>query len=477
MPLSVVILAAGQGKRMNSDLPKVLQPLAGAPLLQHVIRTARALHPAHIYVVYGHGGAEVQKAFAHDGDLEWVLQADQLGTGHAVMQAMCVIPDDHTVLVLYGDVPLIRSACLKKLVSAADQGALALLTVDLDEASGYGRIVRGADGRVTAIVEHQEASPEQLQIREVNSGLMAAPAGRLEEWLLGLGRANAQREYYLTDVVVGAVEAGNPVAAIPVPNALEVMGVNDRIQLAQVEAGHRRLRTEALLLAGATLADPLRVDVRGDVTVERDVFIDVNAVLIGRVHLGKRVKIGPNCLIRDSRIGADSQISANCVIEHAVVGDNCRVGPFARLRPDTVLDRDVHIGNFVEVKNAQIGVGSKANHLSYVGDTTVGSGVNIGAGTITCNYDGANKWPTVIEDGAFIGSGSMLVAPVRIGASATIGAGSTITQSTAAGKLTLTRARQTTIDHWTRTGKLSDSEKAAAIEEALQTLKGLPFKG
>jgi bifunctional UDP-N-acetylglucosamine pyrophosphorylase/glucosamine-1-phosphate N-acetyltransferase len=471
MPLSVVILAAGQGKRMNSDLPKVMQPLAGEPLLQHVIRTARALDPARIYVVYGHGGAEVQTAFAHDEDLEWVLQADQLGTGHAVMQAMCVIPDDHTVLVLYGDVPLIRPMWLKKLVSAADRGALALLTVNLDEASGYGRIVRGADGRVTAIVEHKDASREQLQIREANSGLMAAPAGRLEEWLVGLGRANAQREYYLTDVVVGAVKAGNPIAAIPVPTALEVMGVNDRIELAQVEAGHRRLRTEELMLAGATLADPLRVDVRGNVTVERDVFIDVNAVLIGHVHLGKRVKIGPNCLIRNSRIGAGSEINANCVIEYAIVGDNCRVGPFARLRPDTVLERGVHIGNFVEVKNAQIGVGSKANHLSYVGDTTVGSAVNIGAGTITCNYDGANKWPTVIEDGAFIGSGSMLVAPVRIGAGATIGAGSTITQSTADGKLTLTRARQTTVDSWTRTPQLSESEKEAVLDEALKTKK------
>jgi bifunctional UDP-N-acetylglucosamine pyrophosphorylase/glucosamine-1-phosphate N-acetyltransferase len=471
MPLSVVILAAGQGKRMNSDLPKVLQPLAGEPLLRHVIRTARALDPAHIYVVYGHGGAEVQKAFAHDEDLEWVLQADQLGTGHAAMQAMCMIPDEHTVLVLYGDVPLIRPACLKKLVSAADQGALALLTVDLDEASGYGRIVRGSDGGVSAIVEHKDATPEQLRIREANSGLMAAPAGRLEEWLLGLGRANSQREYYLTDVVVGAVKAGNPIAAIPVPSALEVMGINDRIQLAQVEAGYRRLRAEELMLAGATLADPLRVDIRGEVTVERDVFIDVNVVLIGHVHLGKRVKIGPNCLIRNSTIGADSEIHANCVLEYAVVGHSCRVGPFARLRPDAVLDRDVHIGNFVEVKNSRVGPGSKANHLSYLGDTTVGAAVNIGAGTITCNYDGANKWPTLIEDGAFIGSGSMLVAPVRIGAGATIGAGSTITESAADGKLTFTRARQTTIENWTRTGALSDGEKEAAIDEALKTKK------
>ena len=466
MPLSVVILAAGQGKRMNSDLPKVLQPLAGEPLLQHVIRTARGLDAANIYVVYGHGGAQVQKALAHE-HVDWILQADQLGTGHAVMQAMCVIPDDHTVLVLYGDVPLIRAACLKKLVAAADEGTLALLTVNLDEAAGYGRIVRDTDGRVSGIVEHNDATPEQLLIREANSGLMAAPAGRLREWLLGLGRSNAQREYYLTDVVGGAVQAGDHVAAIPVPTAVEVMGVNDRIQLAQVEAGHRALRTEELMLAGATLADPSRVDVRGEVTVERDVFIDVNAVLIGKVHLGTRVKVGPNCLISDSSIGADTEINANCVIEGAVVAENCRIGPFARLRPDTVLARDVHIGNFVEVKNSQIGAGSKANHLSYIGDAVVGSTVNVGAGTITCNYDGANKWPTVIEDGAFIGSGSMLVAPVRIGAGATIGAGSTITQSAPDGKLTLTRATQTTAANWTRTGKLSDVEKAAVIDEAL----------
>jgi bifunctional UDP-N-acetylglucosamine pyrophosphorylase/glucosamine-1-phosphate N-acetyltransferase len=471
MPLSVVILAAGQGKRMNSDLPKVLQPLAGEPLLRHVVRTARTLEPDHIYVVYGHGGAQVQAAFAADEDLEWILQADQLGTGHAVMQAMCVIADDHTVLVLYGDVPLIRAACLKKLVSAAGDGALALLTVNLDEASGYGRIVRDQDGRVLAIVEHQDASPDQLRIREANTGLMAAPAGRLREWLLGLGSNNSQREYYLTDVVIGAVEAGEPVVAVPVPTAVEVMGVNDRIQLAQVESGHRRLRTEELMLAGATLADPSRVDVRGEVSVERDVFIDVNAIFIGRVHLAARVTVGPNCLIRESHIGADTCVNANCVIEEAMVGENCRIGPFARLRPDTVLGRDVHIGNFVEVKNARIGAGSKANHLSYVGDATLGSSVNVGAGTITCNYDGANKWPTAIDDGAFIGSGSMLVAPLRIGAGATIGAGSTITQSAPAGQLTLTRAQQISAAKWVRPRKLSDEQKASIIEQAMKVPK------
>jgi bifunctional UDP-N-acetylglucosamine pyrophosphorylase/glucosamine-1-phosphate N-acetyltransferase len=470
MPLSVVILAAGQGKRMNSDLPKVLQPLAGQPLLQHVIRTANTLHPANTYVVYGYGGAQVQAALSHE-NVDWVLQADQLGTGHAVMQAMRLIPDEHTVLVLYGDVPLIRAACLMKLIDAAREGTLALLTVNLDEATGYGRIIRGVDGRVSGIVEHREANPEQLLIREANSGLMAAPAGRLREWLLGLGSNNAQREYYLTDVVAGAVQAGDRIAAIPVARAVEVLGVNDRIQLAQVEAGYRRERAEELMLAGATLADPTRIDIRGEINVGRDVFIDVNAVLVGAVHLGARVKIGPNCVIRNSRIGADTEINANCVIEDALVGETCRIGPFARVRPGAVLAPDVHIGNFVEVKNSQIGAGSKVNHLSYIGDASIGSAVNIGAGTITCNYDGAHKWPTVIQDGAFIGSGSMLVAPVRVGAHATIGAGSTITEGAPDGKLTLARAKQITVENWSRTEKLSEDEKAAAIDRALNTPK------
>src|SRR5271170_5894304 len=321
MQLAVVILAAGQGKRMNSDLPKVLQPLAGQPLLEHVIRAARGLDADNIYVVYGHGGAQVQAALSHE-PVEWILQADQLGTGHAVMQAMSVIPDDHTVLVLYGDVPMIRTPSLKKLVAMADERALAVLSVDLDDSMGYGRIVRGADGHVSAIVEHKDASPEQLQIRELNSGLMAAPAGRLREWLLGLGSNNSQREYYLTDVVAGAVQAGDLVEAVPAARASEVMGVNDRIQLSQVEAFHRRERTEELMLAGATLADPARLDIRGQVQVGRDVYIDVNAVLIGKVRLGRGVKIGPNCVISNSDIGADTEILANSVIDNARVGEN-----------------------------------------------------------------------------------------------------------------------------------------------------------
>ena len=466
MQLSVVILAAGQGKRMNSDLPKVLQPLAGEPLLQHVISTARSLNPDNIYVVYGHGGAQVQAAL-HEEPVEWVLQADQLGTGHAVMQAMCVIPDEHTVLVLYGDVPLISAASLTKLIAAADTGALAILSVNLDEAHGYGRIVRNADGQVAAIVEHRDASAEQLQISEVNSGLMAAPAGRLREWLLGLGRNNTQREYFLTDVVAGAAQAGTRIEAIPAANALEVAGVNDKIQLSEVEAGLRRQRAEELMLAGATLADPARIDIRGDIQVGRDVFIDINAVLIGKVHLAAGVKVGPNCLIANSRIGEGTEILANSVVDHAIVAQDCRIGPFARLRPGTVMHREVHIGNFVEVKNTEIGAGSKANHLTYLGDSHVGKDVNVGAGSITCNYDGANKWPTFIEDGASIGSGTMMVAPVRIGAGATTGAGSTITSSTPDDKLTLERSKQITIENWTRPTKLGEKEKAEVIAKRI----------
>jgi bifunctional UDP-N-acetylglucosamine pyrophosphorylase/glucosamine-1-phosphate N-acetyltransferase len=470
MQLSVVILAAGQGKRMNSDLPKVLQPLAGQPLLQHVIGTARALRPRNIYVVYGHGGAQVQAALSAE-NVEWILQADQLGTGHAVMQAMCVIPDDHTVLVLYGDVPLIRTSSLMKLVAAANEGALAVLSVDLEDASGYGRIVRNADGHISGIVEHKDASIEQLQIRELNTGLMAAPAGRLREWLLGLGSNNSQREYYLTDVVAGAVQAGDRVDAQRTAKPSEVLGVNDKIQLAQVEAFYRRERADELMLAGATLVDPARIDIRGHVEVGRDVFIDVNAVLIGKVKLAAGVKIGPNCVISNSQIGAGTEVYANSIIDNASVAENCRIGPFARVRPETILHHDVHIGNFVEIKSSEIGAGSKANHLSYVGDARVGSGVNVGAGSITCNYDGQNKWPTLIEDRAFIGSGSMLVAPVKIGAGATIGAGSTITENAPGGELTLTRAKQGTVPGWKRPHKFDEEEKAAAIDAALKKPK------
>ncbi|MGA2775997.1 MAG: bifunctional UDP-N-acetylglucosamine diphosphorylase/glucosamine-1-phosphate N-acetyltransferase GlmU [Steroidobacteraceae bacterium] len=452
MPLSVVILAAGQGKRMNSDLPKVLQPLAGKPLLAHVIQTARRLAPDNIYVVYGHGGSEVQAAFEHER-IDWVLQAEQLGTGHAVMQAMPMIPDDHLVLILYGDVPLIRIDTLRALLRAAHAPAIGLVCAQVAAPAGYGRVIRDSAGAVGAIIEQKDATPAQLAIHEVNAGIFAIPAQQLRAWLLELRSDNAQHEFYLTDVVASAVRAGTPIHAVPAGSEAEILGVNDRLQLAQVESAHRHERARELMLAGATLVDPARVDIRGHVRVGRDVSIDVNAVLLGEVSLGARVRIGPNCVIRDSEIGADTEIRANSIIEQARVGQHCVIGPFARLRPETVLDAHAHIGNFVEVKNSHIGEGSKANHLSYLGDSHIGAGVNVGAGTVTCNYDGANKSTTVIEDGAFIGSGSMLVAPVRIGADATIGAGSTITTDAPAGKLSLTRAQQATVEGWTRPDK------------------------
>jgi bifunctional UDP-N-acetylglucosamine pyrophosphorylase / glucosamine-1-phosphate N-acetyltransferase len=467
-PLSVVILAAGQGKRMNSDLPKVLQPLAGRPLLQHVISTARALDPESIYVVYGFGGGQVQAAL-HEESVDWVLQSEQLGTGHAVMQAMPLIPADHTVLVLYGDVPMIQSNTLQQLLRASHAGSsLALLTLEIAAPTGYGRIIRDAAGQITAIIEERDATPAQRKVTEINTGVMAAPAGEFRNWLLDIGRNNDQKEYLLTDAVSIAVKSGSKVGAVAASGAAEVLGVNDKVQLAQVEANYRQMRAHELMLAGATLADPARIDIRGTVSVGRDVFIDINAVLSGDVHLGSGVKIGPNCVITNSRIGVCTEVHANSIIDNADVGENCRIGPFARLRPDAVLRDDVHIGNFVEVKNAEIGANSKANHLTYVGDATVGSGVNIGAGTITCNYDGVNKWPTVIEDGAFIGSGSMLVAPVRIGADSNIGAGSTITAATPDGKLSLGRARQVSIDGWKRPPKFAAAEKKEVIEKALK---------
>jgi bifunctional UDP-N-acetylglucosamine pyrophosphorylase/glucosamine-1-phosphate N-acetyltransferase len=467
MQLSVVILAAGQGKRMNSDLPKVLQPLAGRPLLQHVIDTASSLGPEAIYVVYGFGGGQVQAAMSQ-APVDWVPQPEQLGTGHALMQAMPLIPDGHTVLVLYGDVPLIQAATLRQLLATATAGSLALLTVEVADPTGYGRCLRDGAGAVRSIVEQRDATPLQRKIAEINTGVMAADAAPLRAWLLDVGRNNDQREYLLTDVVAIAVEAGAPVAAVSASGAAEVLGVNDKIQLAQVEANYRQQCARELMLAGATLADPARIDVRGELRVGRDVFIDVNAVFIGKVQLAAGVHVGPNCLIANSRIGAGTQVHANSVIDQAIVGENCRIGPFARLRPDAVLQADVHIGNFVEVKNAEIGAHSKANHLAYVGDATVGSGVNIGAGSITCNYDGANKWPTVIEDGASIGAGSMLVAPVRIGAGSTVGAGSTIAANTPDGKLSLERSKQLSVEGWQRPRKYADAEKQEIIDKALK---------
>ena len=449
MPLSVVILAAGQGKRMKSDLPKVLQPLAGRPLLGHVLDTAGGLAAAATYVVYGHGGEQVPTAF-EGRDVRWVLQAEQHGTGHAVMQAMPTIPDDHLVLVLYGDVPLVQLDTLARLVAAAGADAVSLLSVMLPDPTGYGRIVRDGAGNVVRIVEHKDANAKERAIHESNTGLMCVPAGRLKGWLAALGNDNAQGEYYLTDIIVMAVRAGCQVHAVVAPTVTEVLGVNDKVQLAELEAAYRKQRATALMLEGVTIVDPARFDARGPVSVGRDVHVDVNVVFEGTVKLGNRVRIGPNVVIRDSEIGDDVEIHANCVLDRAIVGARSIVGPFARLRPDARLHEDVHVGNFVEVKKAELLRGAKANHLTYLGDATVGEKVNIGAGTITCNYDGANKWRTEIGAGAFIGSGTMLVAPVRIGAGATIGAGSTITKDAPADKLTLERSKQLTLDSWQR---------------------------
>jgi bifunctional UDP-N-acetylglucosamine pyrophosphorylase/glucosamine-1-phosphate N-acetyltransferase len=454
MSLSIVILAAGQGKRMNSRLPKVLQPLAGVPLLGHVLNTARNLNAAHIHVVYGHGGEQV-RATINDPKINWVLQAEQLGTGHALVQAMPQIADDQTVLVLYGDVPLTRPQTLQPLLEAVAQGSVGLLSVKLADPTGYGRIVRNNLGRVVRIVEHKDANTKERSIDEANTGLLAAKAGHLRQWLAQLKNDNAQGEYYLTDIVTMAVRDGVNVEAILAPSEAEVLGVNDKTQLAEVEAHLRGWRAKELMQQGATLADHARIDIRGEVTVGKDVFIDVNVVFTGRVHLADGVRIGPNCVIKDTHIGEGTELFPNCVTDQVVIGPQCHIGPFARLRPDTKLADHVHIGNFVEVKKSQIGSGSKANHLTYIGDASVGSDVNVGAGTITVNYDGANKWQTVIKDNVFIGSGSMLIAPVTIGEGANTGAGSTITKDAPAGKLTLARSKQVTIEGWKRPTKKS----------------------
>lgn len=456
--MNVVILAAGMGKRMQSALPKVLHPLAGKPLLRHVIDTARSLSPKKLCVIYGHGGAAVPsavQAWSGEGEvaIDTALQQPQLGTGHAVIQALPHIDQQAPTLVLYGDVPLTTSASLQRLIEAAGDDKLAILTVVQDNPFGLGRIVR-ENGEIVRIVEEKDASEAERAIKEINSGIMVIPTRFLDGWLNGLQNNNAQGEYYLTDIVAQAVAAGVPVVSAQPSNEWEVAGVNSKVQLAELERRHQLNIATTLLEKGVTLFDPARIDVRGELVCGRDVIIDVGCVFEGRVVLGEGVTIGANCVLVDTEVAAGAQIKPFCHLEGAVVGEQSQIGPYARLRPGTTLAQDVHIGNFVEVKNSKIAAHSKANHLSYVGDADVGSRVNIGAGTITCNYDGANKSRTVIEDEAFIGSDSQLVAPVTVGKGATLGAGTTLTKDAPAGKLTISRPKQITVEGWQRPVKV-----------------------
>lgn len=447
--MSVVILAAGQGTRMKSKQPKVLHAIGGKPLLGHVIQTARQLNPQQTVVVYGHGGDQVKTALATEKVL-WVEQSEQLGTGHAVDQATPHLNDDHIILVLYGDVPLINAVTLADLIKQASSDCLAILTVHLQDPHGYGRIVRDPQGHIQRIVEQKDASHEELAISEINTGILAVSAKRLKAWLKQLDNANAQGEYYLTDIIAMAVKDGVAVKASHPGSEDEVLGVNSRSQLAHLERAYQRQQAEALMAKGVTVIDPNRLDVRGTLQIGQDVTLDVNVVLEGHVVIESDVYIGPNCVIRDSFIGRGVHMQAMCVVDQAKVGANSLLGPYSRLRPGAELKGDNHIGNFVEVKNSVIGQGSKVNHLTYIGDTDMGSGVNIGAGTITANYDGANKHRTVIGDDASTGSNSVLVAPVTIGNGATIGAGSVIAKDVPEGKLTVARARQVTLEHWQR---------------------------
>lgn len=456
-PLHVVILAAGQGTRMKSDLPKVLHPIGGVPMLGRVLETARSLQAAGCHVVVGHGSETIHAWFAqaHLGDagVRFVAQTEQLGTAHAVQQAMPAIPDEARVLVLYGDVPLLRAETLRALLATAGQG-LGVLTAELADPGGYGRILRGRDRRVRAIVEERDASAAQRRITEVNTGVMTAPAQKLRAWLRRIGQDNARREFYLTDIVALAVRDRTSIVTATSESAIEIAGVNDRLQLADAERRWQRRQAEALMREGVGIRDPDRFDLRGNLICGRDVHIDVGVVIEGIVELGDHVHVGPYAVVRNTRVGAGTRIESHCVIDSADIGRACRIGPFARFRPQTRLADQVHVGNFVELKKTTLGEGSKANHLAYLGDSTVGARVNVGAGVITCNYDGANKYPTVIGDDAFIGTDSQLIAPVNIGEGAYIAAGSTIAIDAPAGALTICRAReQRSLPRWKRPQK------------------------
>ena len=454
--LNIVILAAGQGKRMQSALPKVLHPVAGRPMLAHVLHHARRLEPGRIVVVTGHGAEEVQAAFSDQPDLVFALQSPQQGTGHAVQQALPHLlggeSERDATLVLYADVPLVQSETLRNLLAAREAG-LALLTETIEDPTGYGRIVRDDAGNIVRIVEHKDASETERAIREVNTGILAAPTGRLRNWLGRLTNDNAQGEYYLTDVVAFAVADGVPVRAAQPAAGWETMGVNSRVQQAQLERAWQQEQARRLLEAGVTLADPARFDLRGELVCGRDVFIDVGCVFEGRVELADGVRVGPHCVLKNAAIGSGTQIDAYTHIDEATVAADARLGPYARLRPGADIGPEAHVGNFVEIKKSTLGPGSKANHLSYIGDATIGARVNVGAGTITCNYDGVNKHRTVIEDDAFIGSDTQLVAPVTVGKGATLAAGTTLTRDAPAGRLTLSRVAQTTNETWRRPEK------------------------
>ncbi|WP_336290073.1 bifunctional UDP-N-acetylglucosamine diphosphorylase/glucosamine-1-phosphate N-acetyltransferase GlmU [Aeromonas dhakensis] len=448
MSLNVVILAAGKGTRMRSSLPKVLHPVANKPMVSHVIGTARQVGAEQLHLVYGHG-AELLKERIQASDLNWVLQAQQLGTGHAVAQAIPFWNDEDDVLVLYGDTPLIQPETLQRLLAAKADDGMALLTVVLNNPTGYGRIVR-SNGQVVGIVEQKDANAEQLAIREVNTGVLVANGGQLRSWLSRLDNKNAQGEFYLTDVIAMAHADNCPIAAVHPDSAMEVEGANNRVQLAQLERSYQQMQAEKLMIAGATLIDPARFDLRGTLEIGEEVVIDVNVIIEGKVVLGNHVRIGAGSVLKDCVIGDHTEVKPYSVIEGAQIADQCSVGPFTRLRPGAVLEQDAHVGNFVEMKKARLGVGSKCGHLTYLGDAEVGAKVNIGAGTITCNYDGVNKFQTIIEDDVFVGSDTQLVAPVRIGKGATLGAGSTITKDVAENELVITRVAQRHIPNWPR---------------------------
>lgn len=448
--LNVVILAAGLGKRMHSTLPKVLHTLAGKPLISHVLATARTLLPGKICVVYGYGGELVPQVI-NDDELIWVKQDPQMGTGHALLQTLPHLDSNGVTLVLYGDVPLTSVETLKKLIATSAESTLALLTLELDDPSGYGRIVRSSEGHgVIAIVEEKDASESEHQICEINTGIMVVPNQFLHNWLPKLQNKNSQKEYYLTDIVKMAVTDGVKVDATHPEHAWETLGINSKVQLAALERIYQDETAGRLLDQGVTLSDPSRIDIRGQLFCGSDVSIDINCIFEGAVQLGDGVRVGANCILKNTKIQAGTQIAPFSLIEDAEIGKDCRIGPYARIRPGTHLSDEVHIGNFVEIKNSSISTGSKANHLSYIGDSIVGKNVNIGAGTITCNYDGANKHQTIIEDNVFIGSDTQLIAPVTVAKGATIGAGSTITKTAPPESLTLSRAKQMSISNWKR---------------------------